>query len=173
MKASSRRSTPSPRAAATLVWKGTDVSETVTMTRLSDADTGGVLLDVVAATDYLAATHRLGLTVWEAIEEALRWWTTARLTLPGDLPDDAFATLPWPDDPDPLRTGLERLLACTSGAGGPDGMEMGTILHAALDHWVRQMAEQFNDGHRFAHPAPRHGWPAPPYDINDHDDDWT
>ena len=143
------------------------------MTKPSDADTGGVLLDVVAATDYLAATHRLGLTVWEAIEEALRWWTTARLTLPGDLPDDAFATLPWPDDPDPLRTGLERLLACTSGAGGPDGMEMGAILHAALDHWVRQMAEQFNDGHRFAHPAPRHGWPAPPYDIDDHGDDWT
>ena len=73
--------------------------------------------------------------------------------------------LPWGDDPDPLRTGLERLLACTSGAGGPDGLEMGAILTAALDAWVRRMADQYNDGHRFAHPAPRHGWPSPLYDA--------
>ena len=51
-----------------------DVSENATVTKPPESDIGGVLLDLVAATDYLAATHRLGLTVWEAVEEALRWW---------------------------------------------------------------------------------------------------
>ncbi len=88
-----------------------------------------------------------------------------RLTIPGDVPDTDFADLPWGDDPDPLRTGIERLLACTSGAGGPDGLELGTILSTALDAWVRRLADQYNDGHRFAHPAPRHGWPSPLHDT--------
>jgi hypothetical protein len=139
------------------------------MTATPDVDTAAVWLDVVAATDYLAATHRLGITIWEAVEEAIRWWTTDRLTLPGELPDAAFSDLPW-DDPDPLRTAIERLLASTSGAGGPDGVELGTILTTALDAWVRKMADQYNDGHRFAHPAPRHGWPSPLYDPEAHPD---
>lgn len=147
------------------------MSENATVTMPPQSDVGGVLLDVVAATDYLTSTHRLGLTVWEAVEEALRWWVIDRLTLPGDLPDADFSALPWGDDPDPLRTGLERLLACTSGAGGPDGLEMGVILTAALDTWVRRMADLYNDGHRFAHPAPRHGWPSPLYEERG-DDEW-
>ena len=150
-----------------------DVSENATVTKPPESDIGGVLLDLVAATDYLASTHRLGLTVWEAVEEALRWWVTDRVTLPGDLPDADFASLPWGDDPDPLRTGIERLLACTSGAGGPDGLEMGVILTAALDAWVRRMAELYNEGHRFSHPAPRHGWPSPLYDTPAAPDDWS
>jgi hypothetical protein len=129
-----------------------------------DSDTGGVLLDLVAATDYLSTTHRLGLTIWEAFEEAIRWWVADRVTLPGDAPDADFASLPWGDDPDPLRTGFEHLFACTGRAGGPDGLELGTILTAALDAWVRRMAELYNDRHRFAHPAPRHGWPSPLYE---------
>jgi hypothetical protein len=141
------------------------------MTATRHADTGGVWLDVVAATDYLSTTHRLGMTIWEAVEEALRWWTTEHLTLPGQLPDPAFSDLPWGDDPDPLRTAVERLLASTSGAGGPDGLELGTIIDSALDGWVRQMAAQYNDGHRFAHPAPRQGWPSPLYDPGPGADD--
>jgi len=142
------------------------VSENASMAIGQVPATGGVLLDVVAATDYLSVTHRLGLTVWEAFEEALRWWAVAHLTLPGELADDDFAVLPWGDDPDPLRTALERLLACTSGAGGPDGLEMGVILDSALETWVRRMADQYNDGHRFTHPAPRHGWPSPWYETD-------
>ena len=38
----------------TSAWKGTDVSENATMTTPPDSDTGGVLLDLVAATDYLS-----------------------------------------------------------------------------------------------------------------------
>ena len=55
----------------TSAWKGTDVSENATVTMQPDSDTGGVLLDLVAATDYLSTTHRLGLTTWEAVEEML------------------------------------------------------------------------------------------------------
>jgi hypothetical protein len=146
------------------------VNENATMTSPRGADTAGVLLDLVAAVDYLSRTHRLDLTVWEALEEALRWWTAGRMALPGDLPADDLAELPWGDDPDPLRTSVERLLASTNRAGGPDGVELGTIVTAAVDGWVRRMAEQYNDGHRFAHPAPRHGWPSPLYDA--FPDDW-
>ena len=64
-----------------------DVSENATVTMQPDSDTGGVLLDLVAATDHLSTTHRLGLTTWEAFEEAIRWWVTDRVTLPGDVPD--------------------------------------------------------------------------------------
>jgi hypothetical protein len=162
-------------AVTTLVWKGAGVSENAMMTISRGTDAGGVLLGVVAAVDYLSATHRLGLTVWEGVEEALRWWTTDRLTLPGEIPDDDFADLPWGDDPDPLRTAMERLFACTSGAGGPDGLELGAVLITALDNWVRQMAVQYNDGHSFAHPAPRHGWPSPLYDTTSDaatEDEW-
>ena len=138
------------------------------MTTPSGADTAGVLLDLVATVDYLSRAHRLDLTVWEALEEALRWWTAARVTLPGDLAVRDFVELPWGDDPDPLRTTMERLLAAT---GGPDGVDLGAILTVAVDGWVRRMADLYNDGHRFAHPAPRHGWPSPLYDAL-RDDDW-
>lgn len=154
-----------------LVWKGTGVTDNAAMTLDHSSDTAGVLLDVVAATDYLSSTHRLGLTIWEAVEEALRWWTVDHLTLPGELPNEEFSELPWDDDPDPLRSVVERLLACTSGAGGPDGLELGVILTAALDSWARRMADQYNDGHRFAHPAPRHSWPSPLYDLTGDDPD--
>jgi len=139
-----------------LAWKETGVSENETMTT-PDADTGGVWLDVVAATDYLAAIHPLGITIWEAVEEAIRWWTIDHLTLPGELPDGAFSELPRGDDPDPRPTSVERLLASISRAGAPDGLELGVIQTSALDNSVRRMADQYNDGHRFAHPKPRDG----------------
>jgi hypothetical protein len=145
------------------------VSENAIVTR--QVDIGGVLLDLVAATDYLSSTRRLGLTVWEAVEEALRWWTADRLTLPGELPAGDFADLPWADDPDPLRTAVGRVLAVTSAPDGLDGLELGVIFTTALETWVRRMAELYNDGHRFAHPAPRRGWPSPLYDTSPWPDD--
>jgi hypothetical protein len=140
------------------------MSENGLMVLARDSDAGAVLLDLVAAVDFLSSTHRLGLTLWEAVEEALRWWAADRLTMPGELVDEAFSELPWDDDPDALRTAVERLLACTNSAGGPDGIEFGAILTAAIEGWVRRMAQMYNAGHRFAHPAPRHGWPSPRYD---------
>jgi hypothetical protein len=123
-------------------------------------DDAGVWLDVVAAVDHLSVTDRLGLTVWEAVEEAVRWWTADRLIPPGDIDHVGYAELPW-DDPDPLRSTLERLLAVASPAGTLDGAELGEVVTAALVVWVDRMARRHNDGHIFAHPQPRRGWPSP------------
>ncbi len=127
-----------------------------------EAERGGdaaVWLDVVGAVDYLSVTHRLGLTVWEAVEEAVRWWTVDCVTPVDDLPDAVFAELPW-DDPDPLRSTLERLLGAAAPIGTIDGRELPEILSSALEVWVDRMAVLYNDGHHFAHPAPVDGWPA-------------
>ena len=69
-----------------------------------------VWLDVISAVDYLSRGARPGLTVYDALEEALRWHTAA--LLPGfddELSARTVAQLPW-DDPDPLRTALEDLV---------------------------------------------------------------
>jgi hypothetical protein len=125
----------------------------------ADKTDTAVWLDVVAAVDYLSAAHRLGLTVWEAVEEAIRWWTIDYTTPADDLPDMAFAELPW-DDPDPLRSTLERLLGAAAPLGITDGHDLATILASALIVWVDRMAILYNDGYAFSHPAPRDGWPA-------------
>ncbi|MAT04732.1 MAG: hypothetical protein CL424_06790 [Acidimicrobiaceae bacterium] len=106
-------------------------------------------LEVVAAVDYLSRGHRPGFSVWDAVEEALRWYTAHLVA--GD--DDALAAmaaaeLPW-DDPDPLRTALERLVAHqppTDDGGGTSA----EAIHVALTDWLRAMAHDYNDGHRFA-----------------------
>lgn len=120
------------------------------MIRLGDrrAATSETWLRVVAAVDFLSRGHRPGFTVWDAVEEALRWYTAHLVA--GD--DDALAAmasaeLPW-DDPDPLRTALERLVAHQppNGDGGGTSAE---AVHAALIDWLRAMAHDYNDGHRF------------------------
>jgi hypothetical protein len=126
--------------------------------RLGRTD-AGVWLDVVAAVDYLSATHRLGLTVWEAVEEAIRWWTFDYITPTDDLSDAAFAELPW-DDPDPLRSTLERLLGLAAPVGITDGQDLAAVLSSALAVWVDRMAIVYNDSHTFSHPAPNDGWPT-------------
>ena len=100
------------------------------------ADGGTWLLDLVAAVDHLRRGLRPGLTVWDAIEEAVR----------SAEPD-------W-DDPDPLRTTLTDLLSRTVG---PADLE----LQAGVRRWALAMAECFNDGHHWPHPAPRRGFPPP------------
>lgn len=106
-------------------------------------------LEVVAAVDYLSRGHRPGFTVWDAVEEALRWYT-AYLVAGDDvgLAAMAAAELPW-DDPDPLRTALERLVAHHPPADDGEGTSAEAI-HAALTDWLRVTAHDCNDGHRFA-----------------------
>ena len=118
-----------------------------------------VWLDAASAVAYLAELARPGLTVWDAVEEALRWWTNQRLAPPDKDPGDGLVELPW-DDPDPLRTTIEQLFAAVPPAGATDGYALSDVLASALDHWVREMAIQHNDGHKFAHPPPVEGWPA-------------
>jgi hypothetical protein len=114
-----------------------------------------VWLEVVATVDYLSVTHRFGLTVWDALEEAIRWWTADRLD-DGNAPTE----LPW-DDPDPLRSTIERLLGAVAAVGTLDGAPLPNVLTEALSTWLVRMADRHNDGHRFAHPAPATGWPSP------------
>jgi hypothetical protein len=125
----------------------------------SDRTDSRVWMEVVAAVDYLSATHRLGFTVWDAVEEAIRWWTVDYVTPTDDLPDAAFAELPW-DDPDPLRSTLERLLGAAAPLGVTDGHHLSDVLSSALRVWVLRMAILYNDGHQFAHPAPGGTWPT-------------
>lgn len=99
-------------------------------------DGGTWLLDLVAAVDHLRRGLRPGLTVWDAIDEALRL---------GE-PD-------W-DAPDPLRGTLTRLLDRTAG---PLDVE----IQAAVRRWVLAAADRYNNGHHWPHPVPRRGFPPP------------
>lgn len=108
-------------------------------------------LEVVAAVDYLSRGHRPGFGVWDAVEEALRWYTAHLVA--GD--DDAMvamaaAELPW-DDPDPLRTALERFVEHHSLASAAYEGTSAEVINAALVDWLVVTADRHNDGHRFAH----------------------
>ncbi len=98
------------------------------------------LLDLVAAVDHLRRGLRPGLTVWDAIEEAVRT----------DEPD-------W-NDTDPLRSALDDLVG---RADGPVSLE----LQAATRRWVLAAADRYNDGHHWPHPTPRRGFPPPVLDT--------
>ena len=124
-------------------------------------DGSAVWLDVVAAVDYLSSGPRPGLTVWAALAEAVDQWTVARL----DEAATHRAPALW-DDPDPLRSALDRLMNTTGGPGTIDGSSLADVFHVALECWVREMVNLHNDGHRFAHPGPRAGWPSLTLEAN-------
>ncbi len=133
------------------------------MTTSDDTDGWrGVWLETVAAVDHVAAFTRPDLTVWDALEEALGRWLTDRLTPPAERPTAAATqtVLPW-DDPDPLRSTLEQLLAAVPAAGAVDGQRLAVVFASALEQWVNDAAVVHNDGFGFAHPAPSSGWPPP------------
>jgi len=105
-------------------------------------------LEVVAAVDYLSRGHRPGFTVWDAVEEALRWYTAHLIAGDDDrLAAIAAADLPW-DDPDPLRTALERLVEHHPPASDAV-MGSAEAIDVALVDWLAAMALEHNDGHRF------------------------
>ena len=87
-------------------------------------DAGGLLLRLVAAVDYLGRGFRPGFTVWDAIEEALRWHAEIE-------PDWA--------DPDPLLRTLRLSFASTVHGSAAD------TLNAAIRRWVDAAADTFND----------------------------
>ena len=125
-----------------------------------DQGHAAVWLEVVSATDYLTLHHKPGFSVWDAVEEAIRWWATDFLS-PSDESEMVEAPeLPW-TDPDPLRSSIERLLATVGASELPDGHGMPDALTAALRVWLRLMSNTYNDGHQFAHPRPRTGWLSP------------
>lgn len=129
-------------------------------------------LEVVDAVDYLSRGHRPGFSVWDAVEEALRWYT-AHLVAGDDeaLVAVAAADLPW-DDTDPLRTALERLVVHHPPGDQTEGTTADAV-DAALADWLAEMAREYNDDHHFAppdriHPVPSvvlDAWRAPSLSI--------
>lgn len=113
------------------------------MTPYDPTDHGDIWDQTAAAVAYLAGMTRPGLTVWDALDEAVRDWLGALHDV-----DTGTGGSPW-DDPDPLRTSLGALLGSTAPAGSPGGDPLGDVLSAALAGWVQQTAEDVNDGHRF------------------------
>lgn len=112
------------------------------------AEYGELWLEVVAAVEYLGATHRPGISVWDALAEAVRLWEED-MSPPGCRGREQ-CSLPW-SDPDPLRTALESLLRVTSPASTLDGHELPAVMDGALGSWLHAMSEKFNDGELFRH----------------------
>ena len=125
------------------------------MTNTVDSDDW---LQLVAAASYLADLERPGFTVADAIEEALLRWTDAYLE-PIDPISHERPEVPW-DDPDPLRTTLERLLATVPPGGSYDGQMLVDVLTSAVRAWVHDMAEALNEGCSFASLVAT-GFPSP------------
>lgn len=112
--------------------------------------TSQVWLDVISAVDYLSRGPRPGLTVYDALEEALRWHTASLIAGIDDvLAGRTVGQLPW-NDPDPLRTALDALVTHQPAADG--GPTSDHSIHSALRAWADQMAAEYNDGHRWGSP---------------------
>lgn len=113
-------------------------------------DAGVWFLELVSAVDHLGRGPRLGLTVWEALEEAIRSYVADTVAL-GDGWDPTLAQLAW-NDPDPLRTALTRL---DQRVREP----LPAHLQAAIRRWVTAQAITANNGFPWPHPLPQ---PRPP-----------
>jgi len=123
-----------------------------------DLALGGTwLLDLVSAVEFLRRGDRHGLTVWDALEEAIRWWVAERVSLIDGVPDPDIADLAW-GDPDPLRTAVRRLLAASTI---DDLITIDLALQQAVRRWVTTMAERYNDDQRWPHPVARGSFPPP------------
>ena len=140
--ASSAPATPPSPAADPLDdhWSAPDGTE--------DLHDGGThLLDLVAAVDHLGRGLRHDFTVWDALEEALAW----------HLDEDPGAHASGTDTTvDPLRARLGQLVASTSPPGGA-----AELLQAVVRRWNQAMAQRFNAGNHWNHPASRRGFPPP------------
>ena len=113
-----------------------------------------VWLEALAAVDYLAETHRPGLTLWDALDEAIRWWTAELLDPRDGFPSRRAVDLPW-TDPDPLRSSIEALLTAVPAAESARGIALGDVFTSAMAAWLRVTSEDFNDGHQFSRPLSR------------------
>lgn len=88
-------------------------------------EAGSLLLQLVAAVDYLRRGIRPGFTVWDAFEEALRWQL--------NVDEDWTATDP-----------LGRLIRMTLGSD--DHKLIANALGSALRRWVQASAAMHNNG---------------------------
>jgi hypothetical protein len=133
-------------------------TETDDDTEVEDLTVGGTwLLDLASAVDFLRRGDRHGLTVWDALEEAVRWWVAERVSLIDGIPDPDIAELAW-GDPDPLRSALRRLLAASAI---DDSLPIDVTLQQAVRRWVMTMADRYNDDQPWPHPVERRSFPPP------------
>lgn len=117
-----------------------------------DLAAGGThLLDLVSAVDFLRRGDRPGLTVWDALDEALRWWASGRIGLTEGAPDSDVVQGGW-GDPDPLRTSLRTLLA-VSALGNEISVDL--ALQQAVRRWCAALAVFHNDRDPWPHPLSR------------------
>jgi hypothetical protein len=114
------------------------------------------LLDAVAAADYLRRGLRHGFTIWDALEEALRWWLEEHRTLVDGANGDDQAHL---GETDPLRDRIDQVLAHLTES--PEPKLLSDVLQQALRRWAETMASRFNAGQHWPHPGPRRGFPPP------------
>jgi hypothetical protein len=91
-------------------------------------DAGGLLVQLVAAVDYLGRGIRPSFTVWDAIEEALRWHA--------DIEPD------WAD-PDPLLRTLRLSFSSATQRSAANTFD------AAIRRWVDAAAVAHNDSIAF------------------------
>lgn len=118
---------------------------------MNERDTSACWTEVVAAVEFLAQSEHLGMTVWDALDEAIRLWADEWFEQSGTRRNA------W-SDADPLRTSMEVLLRSVASGAIPGGQQLGAVLSAALELWLSEMREQYNQGHPF---SPRE-WVAPP-----------
>lgn len=102
---------------------------------------GTWLLDLTACVDHLRRGYRPDLTVWDAICEAVAW------------AHDPAGEVEWVIE-DPLGHALRLMLSTHRG-------ETARALQGAVRRWVVAMAETYNQGHHWPHPAARRGYPPP------------
>lgn len=105
------------------------------------AEGGTWLLDLVAAVDYLRRGIRPNITVWDALDEALRWLLT-EIDVSPEIPDEIAVAI------------------VDAVASNADSM---ITIQTAIRRWVLTMADRYNDGHHWPHPAARRGFPAPAF----------
>ena len=92
--------------------------------------------EFAAAVAYTADVERSGLTVWDALAEALRHWLS-------DRPDPT----PGRDD---LRAVLLDVMDRSPEFGAPGGVPLGAILETAMDDWAAAASADANDGRPFS-----------------------
>ncbi len=120
-----------------------------------DLNDGGThLLDLVAATDHLARGLRHDFTVWDALEEALRWWLADKAALDTGAPDgDLYSPR---DGSDPLGDHLRRIVESRDAT-----VTAAEILQQAVRRWATETANRYNAGHHWPHPTARRSFPPP------------
>lgn len=121
------------------------------------ADATDQMLEVIAAVDFLRRGDRPGITLWAAIDEALRWWVSERTALLDGYTAPELRSTRLGDG-DPLQATLTQLIAT---AGQDEPVPISTALQQALRRWSTVMADRYNGQHPWPPPASR--VPFPPH----------